>query len=67
MADPTYTAIAPIATIQVTASVIVTAVLTLILTSFVYNHVQRRRAGAARPVPLTAPIDPLVHGAPGGD
>ena len=33
MADPTYAAIAPIATVQVAASVIVTAVLTPILTS----------------------------------
>ena len=44
MADPTYAAIAPIATIQVAASVIVTAVLTPILTSYVYKRVQRQRA-----------------------
>ncbi len=47
MADPSYAAIAPIATIQVTASVIVTAILTPILTSFVYKRVQRRRAREA--------------------
>jgi len=52
MADPTYAAIAPIATIQVAASVIVTAVLTPILTSYMFKRVQRQRAlesGAAAP------------------
>src|SRR5690242_12716610 len=52
MADPAYAAIAPIATIQVAASVIVTAVLTPILTSYVFKRVQRQRAldpGAAAP------------------
>ena len=44
MADPSFAAIAPIATIQVAASVIVTAVLTPILTSYVYKRVQRQRA-----------------------
>lgn len=44
MADPTYNAIAPIATVQVAASVIVTAVLTPILTSWMYNKVQKERA-----------------------
>ncbi len=44
MADPSYAAIAPIATVQVAASVIVTAILTPILTSFVYKRVQRQRA-----------------------
>jgi 2-keto-3-deoxygluconate permease len=48
MADPTYAAIAPIATVQVAASVIVTAILTPILTSFVYKRVQRQRANAAQ-------------------
>ena len=48
MADPTYAAIAPAATIQVAASVIVTAVLTPILTSLVFKRVQRRRAAEAR-------------------
>jgi 2-keto-3-deoxygluconate permease len=59
MADPSYAAIAPAATIQVAASVIVTAVLTPILTSFVYKRVQRRRAAEAErihatPLPLAA-------------
>ena len=43
MADPTYAGIAAAATVQVAASVIVTAVLTPILTSIVYQ------AGAAAP------------------
>ena len=44
MADPTYAAIAPIATIQVAASVIVTAILTPILTSWMYKRVHKKRA-----------------------
>jgi 2-keto-3-deoxygluconate permease len=47
LADPSYAAIASAATIQVAASVIVTAVLTPILTSFVFNRVQARRARGA--------------------
>jgi 2-keto-3-deoxygluconate permease len=47
MADPTYASIAPAATVQVAASVIVTAVLTPVLTSFVYKQVMKRRAAAA--------------------
>ncbi|HUB46883.1 MAG TPA: 2-keto-3-deoxygluconate permease [Acetobacteraceae bacterium] len=47
MADPNYAAVAPAATVQVAASVITTAVLTPILTSFVYKRVQRRRAAQA--------------------
>jgi len=43
LADPSYAAIAPAATVQVAASVIVTAILTPILTSFVYKTVHRRR------------------------
>jgi len=46
MADVTYAHIAPIATVQVTASVIVTAVLTPILTSWMYKRVQAQRAAA---------------------
>ena len=47
MADPTYAAIAPIATIQVAASVIVTAILTPILTSWMDKRVQQKHAAAA--------------------
>jgi 2-keto-3-deoxygluconate permease len=50
LADPTYAAIAAAATIQVAASVIVTAVLTPLLTSFVYKRVQKKRAIEARAV-----------------
>jgi 2-keto-3-deoxygluconate permease len=59
IADPSYAAIAPIATIQVAASVIVTAILTPILTAFVHRWVQRKaqrgeRVSASEPV-----IDPV--------
>ncbi len=47
LADHSYAQIAPIATVQVTASVIVTAVLTPILTSWVYRNVQAKRAATA--------------------
>src|ERR1700739_1649241 len=46
MPDPPYASIAPAATVQVAASVIVTAVLTPVLTSFVYKQVMQRRAAA---------------------
>jgi 2-keto-3-deoxygluconate permease len=66
MADPTYAAIAPIATVQVAASVIVTAVLTPLLTSWMFNRVQKQRAAeaAGRPVPAAAAVaDPVPVGA----
>lgn len=47
MADPAYNAIAPIATVQVAASVIVTAILTPLLTSWMYSRVQKERAQQA--------------------
>jgi 2-keto-3-deoxygluconate permease len=43
LADPTYAGVAAAATVQVAASVIVTAVLTPILTSFIYKRVHRKR------------------------
>jgi 2-keto-3-deoxygluconate permease len=46
-ADPLYLAIAPIATIQVTASVIVTAILTPLLTTWMYKRVHKKRAEEA--------------------
>jgi 2-keto-3-deoxygluconate permease len=63
MADPNYAAVAPAATVQVAASVIVTAILTPLLTSFVYKRVQRRRALEASTAPVAPPV-PLVaaHG-----
>jgi 2-keto-3-deoxygluconate permease len=63
MADPSYAAIAPVATVQVAASVIVTAVLTPILTSFVYKRVQRQRALEAQAAPAVMPL----AAAPGDD
>src|SRR5215470_4278372 len=45
LADPTYTALAPAATVQVAASVIVTAVLTPFLTSWWFKRVARQRPG----------------------
>jgi 2-keto-3-deoxygluconate permease len=49
MADPTYAAVAPIATVQVAAAVIVTSVLTPLLTSWMYRRVNRQRALAGLP------------------
>jgi 2-keto-3-deoxygluconate permease len=54
MADPTYALIAPIATLQVTASVIITAILTPMLTSWVYTRVHKERAKQAE-------IDAAMH------
>jgi 2-keto-3-deoxygluconate permease len=59
MADPAYEAIAPMATIQVAASVIVTAVLTPLLTSWMYNRVKKRTG-----VDPAAPIAPAAVAAP---
>ncbi len=60
LADPTYAAIAPIATVQVAASVIVTAVLTPFLTAWMFRRNERKQAGkeelgvapAAREAPM---------------
>jgi 2-keto-3-deoxygluconate permease len=43
MADPTFAAVAPMATLQVAASVIVTAVLTPVLTTFIYNKNKKKK------------------------
>jgi 2-keto-3-deoxygluconate permease len=61
MADPSYAAVAPIATVQVAASVIVTAILTPILTSLVYKRVQKQRAVEARAMGAPGPMMP-AHG-----
>jgi 2-keto-3-deoxygluconate permease len=50
LADPSYALIAPLATIQVAASVIVTAIGTPLLTSWWYKRVQRQRAALAPPL-----------------
>jgi hypothetical protein len=49
-------------TIQVAASVIVTAVLTPILTSYVYKRVQRQRALEAQAVATASPVPVLAPG-----
>ncbi len=54
-ADPSYAAIAPVATIQVATSVIVTAVLTPLLTAWVYKRVQAERAAATVPPAKSQP------------
>jgi 2-keto-3-deoxygluconate permease len=73
LADPSYAAVAPAATVQVAASVIVTAVLTPFLTSWWFKRVNRRRAAqagqdvgstpAAAPAVLEAvePIEPAIR------
>ena len=43
MADPAYAAIAPLATLQVAASVIVTAILTPIFTTYVYKRNAKKK------------------------
>jgi len=49
LADPSYAAVAPAATVQVAASVIVTAVLTPFLTSWWFKRVARQRGIAVEP------------------
>lgn len=46
LADPSYAVVAPAATVQVAASVIVTAVLTPLLTSWWFRRVRRRQESA---------------------
>ena len=47
LADPTFAAVAPAATVQVAASVIVTAIMTPLLTAWWYRKVERARPAAA--------------------
>jgi 2-keto-3-deoxygluconate permease len=47
MADPKYDGVAPAATVQVAASVIVTAILTPVLTAWVFRRVCKERAAKA--------------------
>jgi 2-keto-3-deoxygluconate permease len=55
-ADPSYAAIAPVATVQVAASVIVTAVLTPLLTAWIYRKVQKESAEKTRTEELREPL-----------
>ena len=57
IADPSYAAIAPLATVQVAASVIVTAILTPMLTSWIYRRVQKQREAIIE-TPSPLPIGP---------
>ena len=52
MADPTYAAIAPLATIQVAASVIVTAILTPMLTTYVYKNIEKAKKAKELSLPV---------------
>jgi len=47
LADPTFAAVAPAATVQVAASVIVTAIMTPLLTAWWYKRVGKQRLAAA--------------------
>jgi 2-keto-3-deoxygluconate permease len=53
IADPSFAAIAPAATVQVAASVIVTAVLTPLVTSWWYKRVTKKRAASERDAALS--------------
>ncbi|HTH59844.1 MAG TPA: 2-keto-3-deoxygluconate permease [Paraburkholderia sp.] len=71
LADPTYAAIAPIATVQVAASVIVTALLTPILTACVHRRVKRRtadvREATRTPDPVADDLHTVDHPQPAGN
>lgn len=54
IADPSFAAIAPMATVQVAASVIVTAVLTPMLTAYMYRRAKKEALAAA---PVVNPLD----------
>jgi 2-keto-3-deoxygluconate permease len=58
LADPSFAAIAPLATIQVAASVIVTAILTPVLTAFIHRRVQKKMRASEQAAP-SAPSTPL--------
>lgn len=63
LADHRYAALAPIATVQVAAALIVTSVLTPLLTTWMYKRVQSERNAAG----ASLPVAKQVHGgvAPG--
>jgi len=71
LADHSYAAIAPIATVQVAASVIVTAILTPLLTAFIHRRIKRREAEATEvqlaPDGLADEVDPLDQPQPAGN
>jgi 2-keto-3-deoxygluconate permease len=61
LADPSYAAVAPAATVQVAASVIVTAMLTPFLTSWWFKRVTRRPAQSRQAARLETvePVEPI--------
>ncbi|MGC1576881.1 MAG: 2-keto-3-deoxygluconate permease [Beijerinckiaceae bacterium] len=61
LADPTYAAIAPIATVQVTASFVVTALLTPMLTAWMYRRVHGKAAAAGTQAEELAPPRPATE------
>jgi len=63
LADPHYAAIAPVATVQVAASVIVTAILTPMLTAYMFRKNKRRELAAAE----TDTLSPAAVGDAGAD
>ena len=58
LADPSYNAVAPVATVQVAAAIIVTSVLTPLLTSWMFRRVNRQRALAGLPLAGKTEIEP---------
>jgi len=54
MADPNYAGVAPAATVQVAASVIVTAILTPVLTAWMFRKVAKERAAKAAAATATS-------------
>ena len=63
LADPSFAAVAGAATVQVAASVIVTAILTPLLTSWWYKRVMRKRLSKEREAvaALADPIEPQLE------
>jgi 2-keto-3-deoxygluconate permease len=62
LADPSYASIAPAATVQVAASVIVTAVLTPFLASWWFKRTKRQGIAALErrePIELIEPVEPI--------
>jgi 2-keto-3-deoxygluconate permease len=62
LADPSYAAIAPLATIQVAASVIVTAILTPVLTAYIHRRVQKKMRATEQAAPIDSSTSPQVDG-----
>jgi 2-keto-3-deoxygluconate permease len=59
LADKTYAPVAEAATVQVAASIIVTAILTPLLTSWWYKRVMREREARAAAAEAAAAVTPV--------